>query len=207
MELYVKITGKGQPLLRTPVRKRKSFYYRTPFQKKRNTFRRKRNGYRFRFYQSEASVTDWGRNHKGKRRFYSTFLLITALCCIVLQHSIFHSGADPIVRHAGKNIAIDEAELKYFPLADLKDTETGTVFSWDFADSWHTERTFGGNRSHEGCDIMTEKNLPGQYPVISISEIGGIPHWHPYLCRTVSVLCPSGILSAGTAGRKYGKGW
>ena len=168
MELYVKITGKGKSLLRTPVRKRKSFYYRTPFRKKRNAFRRKRNGYRF--YQSEAAVTDWERNCKRKRRFYSTFLLITALCCIVLQYSIFHSDTDLIARHSAKNIAIDETELKYFPLADLKDAGTGTVFSWDFADSWHTERTFGGNRSHEGCDIMTEKNLPGQYPVISISD-------------------------------------
>lgn len=168
MELYVKITGKGQPLLRTPVRKRNSFYYRTPFRKRRNAFIRKRNGYRF--YLSKTSLTDRERNHKRKRRFYSTFLLITVLWCIVLQHYIFHSDADPIFGHSEKNVAIDETELKYFPLADLKDSETGTVFSWDFADSWHTERTFGGSRSHEGCDIMTEKNLPGQYPVISISD-------------------------------------
>lgn len=60
-----------------------------------------------------------------------------------------------------------EAELCYFPIPKAgKETD----LSVSFADSWKGERTYGGNRVHEGCDIITSKDQPGVYPVISISD-------------------------------------
>ena len=104
-----------------------------------------------------------------KRRYIS--LLVSVSVCIYMQHYLYSTViSDTQNQTRQKKMAVDEGELEYFPLADLKDSHTGTVFSWDFVNSWHTERTFGGSRTHEGCDIMTEKNLPGQYPVVSISD-------------------------------------
>ena len=32
------------------------------------------------------------------------------------------------------------------------------------------ERTYGGKRGHEGTDLMASKDVPGLYPVVSISD-------------------------------------
>lgn len=45
----------------------------------------------------------------------------------------------------------------------------GTAFV-TFADSWMQSRTFGGERGHEGTDIMPEMNQRGIYPVYSMTD-------------------------------------
>lgn len=39
-----------------------------------------------------------------------------------------------------------------------------------FEDSWNTARTYGGDRTHEGTDIMASVNERGIYPVCSIGD-------------------------------------
>lgn len=39
-----------------------------------------------------------------------------------------------------------------------------------YVDSYGAQRTYGGDRIHEGCDIMTPDNVRGRYPVISVSD-------------------------------------
>lgn len=39
-----------------------------------------------------------------------------------------------------------------------------------YEDSWGNERTFGGNRTHEGTDLMSKTNIRGEIPVVSITE-------------------------------------
>ena len=39
-----------------------------------------------------------------------------------------------------------------------------------YVDSWMFERNYGGKRGHEGTDIMAEKNTPGYYPVVSMTD-------------------------------------
>ena len=39
-----------------------------------------------------------------------------------------------------------------------------------FVDSWMGERTYGGKRGHEGCDLMASKDIPGLYPVVSMTD-------------------------------------
>lgn len=39
-----------------------------------------------------------------------------------------------------------------------------------FADSWMQSRTFGGDRGHEGCDIMAAVNKRGIYPIYSMTD-------------------------------------
>lgn len=58
-------------------------------------------------------------------------------------------------------------DVKYFPIPQsLDDTEDKI----SYVDSWMFERNYGGKRGHEGIDIMAEKNTPGYYPVVSMTD-------------------------------------
>lgn len=39
-----------------------------------------------------------------------------------------------------------------------------------YIDPYGAARTYGGDRLHEGCDIMTPDNVRGRYPVISVCD-------------------------------------
>ena len=58
-------------------------------------------------------------------------------------------------------------DLKYFPIPESTDPETPPV---SYENGWMDPRTYGGNRGHEGCDIMGNACPRGFYPVVSISD-------------------------------------
>ena len=68
-------------------------------------------------------------------------------------------------------------DLKYFPIpASVKNINADVTYE----NSWLYERSYGGFRGHEGCDIMAAKNQRGYYPVLSITDgviekIGWLP--------------------------------
>lgn len=59
------------------------------------------------------------------------------------------------------------SDLKEFPVGEVASDDKATV---TFADSWMQSRTFGGDRGHEGCDIMATVNQRGIYPIYSMSD-------------------------------------
>lgn len=54
----------------------------------------------------------------------------------------------------------------YFPLALCEQLDECIYYY----DTYGGERTYGGNRSHEGCDIMCNNNMRGEFPVVSICD-------------------------------------
>lgn len=58
-------------------------------------------------------------------------------------------------------------DVRYFPLAVRQEDRN---FPFSFSDTWMEERTFGGDRKHEGCDIFGENRTAGYYPVVSITD-------------------------------------
>ena len=54
--------------------------------------------------------------------------------------------------------------LAYFPVPKLETAEVS------YTDSWYQLRTYGGNRRHEGCDLMASNNKRGFFPIISITD-------------------------------------
>lgn len=60
------------------------------------------------------------------------------------------------------------ADMVYFPVP--KSTYDTNGYSVSFADSWMDARNYGGERCHEGCDIMAAIDKRGHYPVVSISD-------------------------------------
>jgi murein DD-endopeptidase MepM/ murein hydrolase activator NlpD len=59
------------------------------------------------------------------------------------------------------------ADMKRFPL-DRGDTDDASSFSFD--NSWASARTYGGNRVHEGTDIMPPEQKRDYYKVYSVSD-------------------------------------
>ena len=58
-------------------------------------------------------------------------------------------------------------DLKYFPVAESSDNGRLSV---SFEDSWMFDRSYGGERGHEGTDIMPSVNEPGRFPVVSMTD-------------------------------------
>ncbi len=68
-------------------------------------------------------------------------------------------------------------ELKTYYNAILRDIKCYPVnpdadgkLNISFIDTWNSYRSYGGNRRHEGCDLMSEENIRGVYPVVSMTD-------------------------------------
>ena len=57
-------------------------------------------------------------------------------------------------------------DLKYFPVPVDRSLEADI----NYKDSWFGPRTYGGERKHEGTDLMSTNNLRGYFPVLSITD-------------------------------------
>ena len=58
-------------------------------------------------------------------------------------------------------------DVKYFPVPEFTADRSMTV---SYVNTWMSERTYGGERGHEGTDIMANKNESGLYPIISMTD-------------------------------------
>ncbi|MCI8495342.1 MAG: M23 family metallopeptidase [Lachnospiraceae bacterium] len=58
-------------------------------------------------------------------------------------------------------------DLQYFPIP-LSGSDSDLETS--FENSWMFDRNFGGNRGHEGTDIMASINDRGHYPIVSMTD-------------------------------------
>lgn len=58
-------------------------------------------------------------------------------------------------------------DVKYFPIPESTSDPNLTV---SYVNTWMSERTYGGKRGHEGCDLMASKNERGLYPILSMTD-------------------------------------
>lgn len=63
------------------------------------------------------------------------------------------------------------ADIEYFPVAVSDEGLSGLSYE----DGWGDARTYGGDRLHEGTDIMDNANTRGSYPIVSVSD-GVVEH-------------------------------
>lgn len=71
------------------------------------------------------------------------------------------------VRDIEKMEAAVWQDLEYFPVPV---SSGGRGMDTSFENSWMFDRNFGGNRGHEGTDIMASLNQRGRYPVVSMTD-------------------------------------
>lgn len=67
------------------------------------------------------------------------------------------------------------SESVFFPVALYENTSNYDVDNNEekqitFEDSWNEDRIYGGERKHEGCDIMAGNNQADYFPVISVCD-------------------------------------
>ena len=70
----------------------------------------------------------------------------------------------------GEDLNLDSIrqDMVYFPVAESSFDPSG--YQVTYADSYGSARNFGGDRAHEGCDLMASSNRRGHYPIVSISD-------------------------------------
>lgn len=59
------------------------------------------------------------------------------------------------------------ADAVCFPVPEAIDHKEAFV---TYENSWQSERTYGGVRGHEGCDLMASVQQRGYYPIVSVSD-------------------------------------
>lgn len=57
-------------------------------------------------------------------------------------------------------------DLTYFPVPKMAEGAADIAYE----DTWGQPRTYGGDRKHEGTDLMASNNQRGYFPVISITD-------------------------------------
>lgn len=58
-------------------------------------------------------------------------------------------------------------DMTCFPVGTVANLPSAV---YSYIDSWQFERTYGGERGHEGCDIMASLNKRGVYPIYSATD-------------------------------------
>lgn len=58
-------------------------------------------------------------------------------------------------------------DAEYFPVPDAINDPDATI---SYIDSWQAERTYGGQRGHDGCDLMASIQKRNYYPIVSVSD-------------------------------------
>lgn len=59
-------------------------------------------------------------------------------------------------------------DVVFFPVPEASDLTT--VAEVTYSDSWMADRSYGGNRGHEGTDLMAQTSESGFYPIISMTD-------------------------------------
>lgn len=105
-----------------------------------------------------------------KKVVFLCLLLIVGLELNVLKNNAAVSSSE--------NVKTDEfslymnlvddifTELQCFPVVK----EEREVYPVTYEDTWGAERTYGGERTHEGCDLMAVSNERGKYKVCSMTD-------------------------------------
>lgn len=83
------------------------------------------------------------------------------------------------------------SDALYFPIPEALNDAGATV---SYENSWQYERTYGGTRGHEGCDIMADIRQRGYYPIISTSD-GVVENigWLPKGGYRIGIRSPHGV--------------
>lgn len=100
---------------------------------------------------------------KNARRLFVIVFCLTILFDWLMIYRLQSCGKEETDVH---NARIEQ-ELTCFPIPkSTKDADLG----YSYVDSWMFERSYGGDRRHEGCDIMVSENTRGIYPVVSMTD-------------------------------------
>lgn len=131
--------------------------------------------------------------------------LITRWILVFLLAALDVIGTDAVRMHSGDVVHEDQhspsqhakleaqirEQLQVFPIP--LSAEHGD-YQVSYEDSWMTARTFGGDRKHEGTDLMLTPDQRGLFPVLSMTD--GVVEkigWLPQGGYRIGVRCEDSI--------------
>ncbi|WP_368281671.1 M23 family metallopeptidase [Coprococcus comes] len=107
-------------------------------------------------------------DHEKRGRLYAIYFLENSLFPQDNEKELFEKWSEKEEWKSFEKICTALwNDIRYFPVPEsLKHPQ----YQVSFVDSWMGERTYGGKRGHEGCDLMASKDIPGLYPVVSMTD-------------------------------------
>lgn len=114
-----------------------------------------------------------------KKIYSMRYLMLLVLVMFVVRLEIRYlllSETSSIVSEENKNDPfttymelVDQIfmEVQCFPV--VKESSEN-IYPVKYSDTWGASRTYGGERSHEGCDLMAISNERGKYKVCSMTD-------------------------------------
>ncbi len=105
---------------------------------------------------------------KKRGRLYAIYFLENSLFPQDNEKELFENGRKKKSGNLLKrSVQLFWNDIRYFPVPE---SPKHPQYQVSFVDSWMGERTYGGKRGHEGCDLMASKDIPGLYPVVSMTD-------------------------------------
>ena len=117
-------------------------------------------------------------DHEKRGRLYAIYFLENSLFPQDNEKELFEKWSEKEEWKSFEKICTALwNDIRYFPVPE---SPKHPQYQVSFVDSWMGERTYGGKRGHEGCDIMASYNHRGVYPVVSVCDgtlekIGWLP--------------------------------
>lgn len=109
------------------------------------------------------------RKRSGKSRLLAAALLAAVLFNWILADQLRKSAGETNTGFFISDEPVSDTvsrEICFFPIAAGEDSS----LTFDFADTWMAERSYGGDRAHEGCDIIPSVDQRGICPVVSMTD-------------------------------------
>lgn len=97
------------------------------------------------------------------------------------------------------------SDLKYFPIPLDMNLKTPDI---SYENGWMDKRTYGGERGHEGCDLMGDQMPRGYYPIVSMTD--GIVEQVGWLSKggwRIGIRAPSGAYFYYAHLERYDRTW
>lgn len=115
--------------------------------------------------KKEEAVKKFKRG-RGVLFFFILLCIVRMELALLLNGSIKNEEPDAfeIYMHLFDNVS---SELQCFPV--IKDN-SDSAYPVSYENTWGAERTYGGERRHEGCDLMAQNNERGRYRVCSMTD-------------------------------------
>ena len=109
-------------------------------------------------------------------RYRNLLLFVIVFLILLIEHwGLYKTKSKPVIQEDVMDEFIYDmnlvdqifTEIQCFPV--LKE-ENANQYPVTFENSWGSERTYGGERTHEGCDLMGVENERGKYKVCSMTN-------------------------------------
>ncbi len=151
------------------------------------------------FFQPKTTKVDWEEAYKFKIPINELFIIEKVskeykidfskmTVCFMLENNFFKTDKNIEINDYIMNFADIKSkytdtdfekycsiikniysELTEFPVLIEKEKNNENV-EYIYGDSFGAQRTYGGNRTHQGCDIMDRDNISGRLKIISMTD-------------------------------------